>query len=478
MEIISIKIEQTYISISYERRENDICYILTSQRIYLPQELVGKNIRTKPNKLAKLLNEALEGISGNTKNLAIYLGAKIAFFASYEYKSNLSNSAKARRRIEEENRIIGNLEEKPLIAKYDFNGEFEGYDNSSVIVTDSGFVKALTEAMDAYGYKVVLVSSSLVCYAETMKPIVRGAGRVIALDINKTGLNVVCFEKGEPVLLAGREFPGVSLDAGMVASEVAKIVDLTVPKTRIILTGFLSGEQDLISVFTSYPHVVYCQPLSFELKGAQKTIAFSGKLAGRENMLAGVFTALGADPTNPHLVNFIKTKKDQFQGSKGVIALCVVTLIIVFGVALAPVFNLFFEQRSYDKNVAKLMDGGYASVYEKISERRDLTMQFAELNTSRALIPTQSISYSSLVEELKIALLMDATVQEITFSEGEGVMIDFITNNAKNYDEMKTVIESSGRMQIIEQIEREESKVGNTTLTHIQIKVLAGNELQ
>ena len=479
MEIISIKIEQTYVSVSHEQRENGVCYVLASQRVYLPQEVIGKDGRAKPNKLARLIHEVLAGADISTTNIAIYLGIKLAPFVAYEYKSGLSNSARAKRCAEEEDLIFYNLEERPLIAHYGYYSEYEGCENAAIIAADEDMINTLVDALDYYGYNVVMVSSALVCYAETMKSIVRGAGRVIALDLNKSGMIVVCYDKGEPILIAAREFPGVSLNANMLVSEVSRVVDLTLPKTRIVITGFLSSDQEIVSAFSSIPRVSYCQPLSYDLKGVKRNIVFRDKLAGREAMLPGVFTAIGADPTDPQIINFVKTKIKRSGGSgKGVVALCVVTLVVAFAVALYPLANLVLEELAHRKNTDMLTDGSNAEMYKKVTDKRDLSTELAELNTSVALIHGSNVSYSALIEELKIALLLDTNITNVTYTGSDGVLIDFTTSKVSNFDEMKEIVEAEGRMQIIEMIDREEVKEGNKTLTHIQIKVLAGYELQ
>jgi hypothetical protein len=493
MEIISVKIERTYLSFSRERHERGVCVVSASRRVYLPQGLAGEKGRSRPDGLAKLLHESLKdsGIPG--KNLALYLGTKTAFFAAYKYGSNLDEAAKEKRRQGEEESLFEHLAEKPLSAFYDFGNETDGLASGGIIASDAGFVKVLTSELQNYGYTIALVSSSLVGYAEAMQPLVKGAGRVLALDVDKSGLKAVRYENGAAAALVQYDFPEIAAGAPAaeqaLAQTTASAAKLVEPKsmsaheagadTKILITGFLSGNPELAVTLAALPGVRYCKPLSFELKGVQKTLAFEGPLAGKEAMLPGIFSAIGADPADPYLPDLIREKaKIEKKKNKGLLALCVVTLLIAIVACAVPPLNLVRAQYAYNENRAVFLNADNAAAQEKLEERRELISQLAELDASKNLLPGEAVSYAAVIEELKIGLLMGVELREISFTNGTGLLLDLTTDNAENFDAVKAIIAESGRMEIIEPVAREETAVGKKTITHITIRVLAGNELR
>jgi hypothetical protein len=499
MEIISVKIERTYLSFSRERYERGVCTVLVSRRVYLPQALRGEKGRSHPDGLAKILHESLKDGAISGKNLALYLGAKTAFFASYKYGSGLDEAAKEKRRRGEEESLFEHLKEKPLSAFYEFGSEADGLASGGIIASDAGFVKALTTELQNYGYTITLVSSSLVGYAEALRPLVRGAGRVLALDADKTGLKAVRFEDGAPVFLAEYEFAETVSDAQAteqaIAQTTARATKLigskpvsdfgsdsgpdSKAKSKIVITGFLSGDPNLAGALAALPGVTYCQPLSFDLKGVKKSMAFDGNLTGREPLLPGIFSAVGADPRDPYLPDLIRAKaKEEKKKNKGLVALCIVSLLVAVAACAVPPFNMIRAQYELNENRAVFLNEGNAQAQEKLAERRDLISMQTELKVSQNLLPPEAVSYASVIEELKIGLLMNAELQEISFAEGTGLLLDLTTDDVKNFDEMKTLAESSGRMQILEPVAREEIPVGKNTITHIKIRILAGNELR
>ncbi|MDR0876270.1 MAG: hypothetical protein LBN12_08690 [Clostridiales Family XIII bacterium] len=482
MNIISVKIETTYISISQERREKNLCTVLVSHRVYLPGALIGEKGRARPDGFAKILHEALKEGAIPGKDLALYLGAKTAFFRPYAHGQGIDEAAKKKRQQGEEDRLFENLDERPLTARYDFGNERPGLASGAIIASEESFVRTLIQELKTYGYTVVLVSSSLIAYAEALRPIVVGAGRVIAVDADKSGLKAVCFENGEPTALAGKDYTESPADALTIAGAVPLMVDLTGDETKILITGFLSADQGLTDALDALPGVTYCRPLSFELKGAKKTIAFRDRLKGREALLPGVFSAIGADPRSPHLPDLIrKEAKEGRRRNTGLIALCVVTLFIAAIACAVPALNLFMAQRTLDENKAIFLNEGNAAAGEKLADRRELTMTLSELGAGQSLLPKETVSYASVIEELKIGLLMDADIEQINFNNGSGALIDFTLKDEKeieNFDEMKAIIATQGRMEIIEPAQREETTADKKTITHIQIRVLAGNELR
>jgi hypothetical protein len=479
MEIISVKIERTYLSFSRERHVKGVCTVLTSRRVYLPQALAGEKGRSRPDGLAKMLHESLKASAIPGKDLALYLGTKTSFLATYKYGAGLRADVKAARQQGEEDRLFENLKEKPLSACYDFGSESSDLVSGAIIASDAAFVKTLTEELTAYGYTVVLVSSSLVGYAEALRPIVRGAGRVLALDVDKSALKAVCFENGTPTVLSETEFQEPFADAQACAQTVTRAAALVTADTKILITGFLSGNPDMAQALAALPGVIYCQPLSFTLKGVKKTIAFTRSLAGKEAMLPGVFSAIGADPLDPQLPDLTKaTEREEKRRKHGIFALCIVTLLVAAAACAVPSVNLFLAQRTLEENKAVFLNADNAQMQGELAERRTLTVELSELQASRDLLPKESVSYAALIEELKIGLLLNADLREISFSKGTGLLLDLTTDDAESFDEMKAVIENSGRMEIIEPTEREEIKEGKITITHIRIRVLAGNELR
>jgi hypothetical protein len=107
-----------------------------------------------------------------------------------------------------------------------------------------------------------------------------------------------------------------------------------------------------------------------------------------------------------------------------------------------------------------------------------LTALSSELKATESLLPEDALSYASVIEELKISLLMNAELTELSFAKGSGLLLELTTTDPAAFDEMKAVIGNGGRMEIIESTAREVVTVGKTEITHIKIRVLAGNELR
>jgi hypothetical protein len=485
MEIISVKIERTYLSLSLERHERGLCTVSASRRVYLPQALKGEKGRSRPDGLAKMLHESLKAAAIPGKNLALYLGTKTAFFAAYKYGSGINGAAKEKRRQGEEERLFEHLKERPLSAFYDFGSEAEGLASGGIIASDAGFVKVLTTELQNYGYTLVLISSSLIGYAEALSPLVRGAGHVLALDADKSGLKAVRFENGTPVTLAEYEFAETLADTQAteqaIAQTTAHAAKLLAPisETKILITGFLSGEPNLSAALAALPGVIYCKPLSFELKGVKKSLSFAGNLAGREPLLPGIFSAVGPSPQNPHLPDLIKTKaKEEKHRSKGILALCVLTLVVALVACAVPPLNLVRAQYALNESRAVFLNADNAAEQAKFEERRTLTSQLSELQATQSLLPKEAASYAAVVEELKIGLLMNVDLLEVSFVKGTGLLLDLTTEDPESFDEMKAIIAAGGRMEIIEPTAREEITVGKKTITHITIRVLADRELR
>ncbi|GHU63653.1 hypothetical protein AGMMS49983_07570 [Clostridia bacterium] len=487
MEIISAKIERTYLSLSREQYDKGFCTVLASRRVYLPKALAEERGRSRPDDLAKLLHESLKDSAIPGKELALYLGTKTAFFASYTLGEDLKEEAKEKRRQGEEDRLFENLEDRPLTARYDFAGETEGLVSGALIASDEVFVETLVAELKAFGYTVVLVSSSLPAYAEALRPATRGAGRVLALDVDKSGMRAIRFENGEPVFLSEYQFAEPGTDAAGasaahavgVSAAAAQAAKLVKPDTKILFTGFLAGQPELAAALAALPGVIYCRPLSFSLKGVRNSLAFEGELAGREAMLPGIFSGIGVNPTSPHLPNLIRQKaKEEKRRGKPLLALCVVALLIAVGACAVPLVNMLLAQYKLDENKTVFLYEGNAAAREKLTERRDLTAMLSELKAAGDFLPADALSYVNVIEELKISLLMNGELTELSFEKGSGLQIDLTTRDPEAFDEMKAVIENGGRMEIIEPTEREVVTVGKTEITHIRINVLAGNELR
>jgi len=469
MDSTVIKIENTFVSLAQVKESRGILHISRVYRAPLPEDLSGTVAMAEPEGLAELLLSELEAAGMSAKRLDIILGAGTEHFA--EYLMNASANDRMRKRREQ-------MEAKSLLLKVDapssawstgfyrYNGTNDSLSASAVFATKTGFCERLVIALEKEGYTVMSVSSSLAAFAEVAKTISSHGDRVMVLCAEKNEYMMALFTEGRLARLA--RFP-----QGTEGPEpAAPLLPFIAEGTKVVLCGAESKDRRLRRALEK-AGAEDVDSVSSRMKEPHERVALSKELAYHDELYPGVFSEvalIGDIPaTKAPYPFYISKEKAEQKLNFNILTISAVALIVaLFICAVSPV-TLALAERDLKATKQLLEEPYYADAAAKKAQYRAFISEFTELTLAEENVPRRDPSYADVIEELKESVLANADIREMVYEKGNGVFIEFTTNDPESFDKAKNHANAKTKMSIYEPSVRKEISEGEW---RIQIRVI------
>ena len=455
MGAIIIKIESTYISFAETKRTDGKTHILMMRRAVLPDELREKDITAHPEELAEFLIASMTYSGMAEKKLAIYLGVGTERYSEYKYSKAIGKAALEKRKEQAGLALLAD-EQKGLfrIRHYSCPATDDGLVSNIAVAANDDFCDRLAAALIGAGYSVIALSSTLTAFAEIASVLADISKRVLAVNAEKKEISAALFINGRlsdlKRISRGTEEKGL---AGPLRS-------LITSETKVVLSGY-EARDAVFREKLKQAGAENIDAVSGSISGVGENIVLSGELADQDSISPGVFSSLaflkGAPPPfgQPPLSYFSKNYGTGRQYIN-LLAVCAAAVAIAIFICSIPPAMLVFAQKEQEANTKRLEEPFFAGAREHLMEYRSLVSEHAELMKMEDLVERPDPSYALIVTELKKDLLVNASLKEIFYEKGQGLLVDFTTKDIEAFEQAKTRMNDTREMSVYEPNEREE----------------------
>jgi len=457
MEYVVVKIENTYVTFAHIKKSGGIIRVVKDKRFDLPSSLCGSEALTQPELLAYTIVSELQSGAFPAIPLAVYLGEGTELFAEYRYSETLAEATRNQRRQQAEDALLASASAPVYRVKYyTYSGKEGGLAASMVLAVDADFCDRLVASLSKDGYAPAFVSSSLIAFAETAKPVAKNSDRVLVVRAEKQDSMVALFADGRLARLA-RFSQGTETK-----NPEEHLLPYITEDTHVITCGSESNNA-LLRRRLKKAGVAAIVSVSSDMIIPHEKISLPGE------RLPEAFASAAFPGDEGESAYFAKERDVKRIGLRFRIALIVTLVAVLFACAIPPV-TLYLAERDKNENLSRLEEPFYADAAAKLDQYRSLISVYTELIEAEGTLPPRDPSHADLLEEVLFGLLTDTQIEEMYYEKGKGILIDFTTKNVEAFDMRKDVAGRNGNMFLYESKTREEIEEDEGEW-HIQIRV-------